>query len=184
MTAIEILDDFPLWSLVKDRPLSPELWDKFVCPFCKSEDVHRGGEITTLVGSLRDDPYDSANHKTCSCSCRACGKKFLRERKGRNTWYSQEDRSDPALLERLVAGVASCHESVAYTCAHCGGAVYRDNRGGKSVPEMRMQILSYSVKPGDTTMTPDHRTFYCCSVCEKEVETTPREHWRPADEPT
>lgn len=144
-----------LFDIVKERPLSEDPEAHGSCPFCGAAETKLYGEETTLLGWT--GPVNP-NHRHQHRSCTSCSRKFIREVKGLNVWYTQG--------AVVLRGVPSCFENYTYTCAKCGGTVRRKHYDSTGNPP---KYLSASIV--DNKWVRDHTTRYTCSACGHGGET-------------
>ena len=114
---------------------------------------------TTLIGGGPPDP----NHVWKSCSCPNCNRKFIRESKDCEVWYTT-DRKPHA---RILRGFPNCFEGYTYTHMDCGGDVLRRHTAldGCSEPE-RLGVQIGGPDAGKKI----YRTFYRCEKCGEQRE--------------
>jgi hypothetical protein len=155
-------------SIVKNKPEPDFKHDEPICPFCQSKDVEVGDHCMTCVagwdpktGKMAEDFSDhDPNHHWISHVCKACKKRFCLEWKRGNGWYTDYHwkKGGPP---RILAGAPSCFEHYVYTCSHCDGDVYEENR---EFDGTKTTCLRYE------NGVPQYRTFFVCNCCGAEEE--------------
>lgn len=164
---------FPLFELVRERPIAERSSERPSCPYCQSRKLETASAFTTLVGGGdRNDPDEDPNHRHIEMRCLACWRRFMRELKYANVWYTTTD-SD---VSKVLRGMPSCFEGYVYTCQHCGGDIQRRYTEMDGVEPVRGG-LHYSAEHGA-----EFRTFFDCMGCGRTAETTPHSHWYPGIE--
>ena len=126
------------------------------CPFCDSKNTKNNSTIGTMIGYEKID----MNHYWENTTCLDCHKKFTRERRADNVWFSQE-RSHGHAKSYVMRGISSCFEPCVYNCNECNGKVFRketDLEGEDSTSRM----IDASGR--------NWRTFYYCEDCYNGVE--------------
>ena len=145
---LDIVKERPDWS-IKSKP---------ICPFCKSKNVKKGGNLTTLVAG-------KYNHIWNKCECNKCHKTFTMETKERGNlkpirWYTKDGK--------ILKGIPGCFESYIYTCSKCGGNVVRKHLK----PDSDEEATILSAGPDKNGVWIKHyRTFFHCEKCGIRVES-------------
>ena len=137
------------FNIIKERPDNSLLYSKVICPFCNSEDVHCYDEISTLAGNN--------NHYGSYYNCNSCQKKFIREKKLNNVWYTD------LKTKQVLKGIPSCFEQYYYTCSKCEGKVYVKHLklDSDDIVETMLTIFDKKVDK----YIKQYRTFYICEKC-------------------
>ena len=150
-----------LFELVSDKPLNVIPKSKVKCPYCGTKEIQSLGTRGTLVGG-NPDPNHYWNH----CRCKKCDKKFTKEYKRENVWYTDE-------VCRILLGVPSCFESYVYSCKKCGfkHSVHREYRQMDGVTK-HTGLLKYTIG----SKKQHQRCFYVCKECGAEIEY-PQGYW-------
>lgn len=156
-----------LLEIIQQTPLPEKKWRDIECPYCGSEHVEVESTSHTLVGY--PGKFDDRNHYWYHCLCKSCGKNCIKERKGKNVWYTEKGR--------VLKGVSSCFENYIYTCKSCGGDIVRKHTklDGRELDRIKLdeetEIVGLSTKHIDGKWVKQYRTFYYCKSCDIKIET-------------
>ena len=148
-----------LLEIVTNRPL---VEDEIRCPYCQSEDLHKLGTETTLLGWVTGE---NPNHIWMRMKCKSCEQSFTRKKKQKAIWYTELTKTKGPT--KVLSGLPGCFESYEYQCIKCNGPVVRKYINKKNKEE----VTALSIEYKDGKPVKSYRTFFTCQCCGHGGET-------------
>lgn len=153
-----------LFDIVANRPIEEDPDSAATCPVCATADVDKVESWTTLLGG-----GPRINHVWTTYFC-GHGHSFVRETKGDNTWYTQD--------QKVLLGMPSCFETYIYTCSKCAGPVRQTiTDKDDTTREVHVRSYSYEGEGSERKQIRHFRIFFYCDDCHHGGEVA-EEYWR------